>query len=561
MAPSGVDPSRGNTDDDDSQVEPPEGDCMSDPASQRPSARDAALARHWRLVLALAGSLALAAGLVPALSGAADPAPSTAGPGSVVSATGVRGAVASRPGLRAMVVFRPAASLSYDQAFAAADRVIRARAAALRPRLGVDVARAGRDRMHVTVLGTRQPIAVQGLISGSSVAAYDLNAELIGTFSGLRPALRRARELEPSAPASEAYFFHRAAVRGPAPNAAALRPLLRSQPRGEVLELPRGLAILTREYARNARGDAERLRPTQYLLVRDRPALGPLQVIGAGRARTDTSRPGRPVDLPIRLTGEGRARWAALLDAVAARAGALGAPQRVVVSSSGEVWQLITADASGRLDARTPVPTLQFGSFFSGRSGFGLRIPVESNVPEGGSLPARVWLSDVRRLGPAPRVRGERGQTVPVGVRRLLGGLQGPEGPLPGSIVLALRSRGPEGEYAIWEYATRAGAVADVVSGPREREATGFSCRPSGRVGDCGGTGGYQVYAVPAATRVLRVRVGSAPAQDFPAANGWALVLGADRSRGEPRRGTVTALDDAGRVLGRLSGRLSLPAL
>ncbi|WP_217922711.1 hypothetical protein [Miltoncostaea oceani] len=486
----------------------------------------------------------------PADTGAADdPAP------SAPSAT------AGRPGIGAIIVFRPAAGVTDDEAYAQMERVIHARARAQKG-VSATVERVERDRARVTLTGTREPITLSEIVAGSAIAVYDLDEVLVGTFSSFHKAVLRARELAPGAPARVAYLFRNGRlVRGPAPTAADLRRITRTLPPGsQILELPEGFAILRRQYVRNARGDAERLRSTQFFVVRDRPAVSPLQVTGTGKSTSDDTLPGRPITTPIVLSVEGRRTWDDLLRQVSARAASSGQPQRIALSTNGDIWQMTTADATGRLDTRPGSPALEFGSFQSGTGGFGVRSPVGTDVARNGPIPAIVWVADTYRIGPSPVVLGEVVEPVPAQVRRMLS-LPGSERGDPSTLRRALEADGPDGRWSVWNYLLVTGAPRAVVAGPRPDDAFGFGCPRTKGIQDCGGSAGFQPFAVPTATRTLRFTSSSGMVREAAAANGWALVLGPRRSRGAPPRTTTTAeaLGESGQVLATLRGRFSLP--
>lgn len=476
-------------------------------------------------------------------------------------------ATVGRPGIGAIIVFRPAAGVTEDEAYNQMERVIHARARAQKG-VSATVERVERDRARVTLTGTREPITLSEIVAGSAIAVYDLDEVLVGTFSSFHKAVLRARELAPGAPARVAYLFRNGRlVRGPAPTAADLRRITRTLPPGsQILELPEGYAILRRQYVRNARGDAERLRSTQFFVIRDRPAVSPLEVTGTGKSTSDDTLPGRPITTRIVLSDDGRRMWNDLLAEVSARAASSGRPQRIALSTNGDIWQMTNADSRGRLDTRPGSPALEFGSFQSGTGGFGLRIPVGTDVASNGPIPAIVWVADTYRVGPSPVVLGEVVEPVPAQVRRLLGSLDfGGERADPSSLRRALEADGPDGRWSVWNYLLVTGAPRAVVAGPRPGDAFGFVClRTQGStqgIQDCGGSAGFQPFSVPTATRTLRFTSSSGAVREAAAANGWALVLGPRRSRDAPPRTNTTAeaLDDNGQVLATLRGRFSLP--
>lgn len=510
-------------------------------------------------VVGVAATGALLAALIiatpsdrPADTGAGDdPAPS-AGPATV-----------GWPGIGAVIVFRPAAGVTEDEAYDQMERVIHARARAQKG-VSATVERVERDRARVTLTGTREPITLSEIVAGSAIAVYDLDEVLVGTFSSFHKAVLRARELAPGAPSRVAYLFRNGRlVRGPAPTAADLRRITRTLPPGsQILELPEGYAILRRQYVRNARGDAERLRSTQFFVIRDRPAVSPLEVTGTGKSTSDDTLPGRPITTRIVLSDDGRRMWNDLLRQVSARAASSGKAQRIALSTNGDIWQMTTADSRGRLDTRPGSPALEFGSFQSGTGGFGVRSPVGTDVPRNGPIPGIVWVADTYRIGPSPAVLGEVVEPVPTQARRLLGSPDfGGERADPSSLRRALEADGPDGRWSVWNYLLVTGAPRAIVAGPRPGDSYGFFCLRTKGIQDCGGSAGFQLFSVPTATRTLRFTTSSGAVREAEAANGWALVLGPRRSRGAPPRTTTTAeaLGENGQVLATLRGRFSLP--
>ncbi|MGD9570663.1 MAG: hypothetical protein AB7V62_02105 [Thermoleophilia bacterium] len=538
-------------------------------SAARDRARAAALAsagpgarrRTARITLAVAGLAAVAAVagalIAVTLAGGGDPAPRILLPGD--DAPTARPAPArGRTGVRGEVILRPAGGADLDEAFEGFSRVVRARAKDAGRQ--AEVVRVDHDRVLVTLYGTRDSMDLQSIVSGASIAAYDLDRVLVGTFASLPGALRRAREVAPSAPARMAWYVRPGgAVRGPAPRASDLRTA--SMAAGaRIMELPEGYAILRREYVRNARGDAIRLRPTEYLLVRDEPSVTATQVTGVAEQSTDQGLPGMPATVRLALTDEGRTAWDALLREAGSRAAATGTPQRVVVTTNGAVWQTVTADASGALDTRPGSPALEFGSFMSGSTGNGRRQPIWGDVPDGGSIPAVVWLAGVHPVGPPARVPGERVRPLPAAVRRAI--LAGPdtERGVPSTVRRAVTADGPDGEWSVWSYLTRAGSLRHVVVGPRPGDGFGFICRRRGAVAGCGGGPGFQVYAVAPAATALVVRLPSGPREADGVANGWALFVGPRRVTTAPGPVVrIEALDASGRVLGGVRERAILP--
>lgn len=511
---------------------------------------------------ALATAAAAAAVAVALLASGGDDAPRLLLPGDdAPAARPERPAAPTRPGVSANVVLRPTAGLDMDAAYEGFARVVQARA--VRRGRTVEVVRVERDRALVTLQGTRESQEVVDVVTGSAVAAYDLDRVLVATFAGLPNALRRARELAPDAPARMAWLVRRGggAVRGPAPRAADL-PLASAPAGSEVLELPEGYAVLRREYVRNARGDAERLRSAEYMLVRDSPSVTPLQVTGVADETADEQSPGRPITVTLRLSADGRAAWERLLRDVSARAASLGRPQRVVVTTNGDVWQTTTADATGRLDTRRGSPALEFGSFLSGGGGDGLRSPVSMDLPDQGSVPAVVWVSDVYRVGPPVAVRGEIVRPLPALVRSLSSSRTfGPDRGDPATVRRSLVADGPDGSWAVWSYLTTAGSPRNVLTGPRRSDGFGFTCVPRGAITGCGGGAGVQLYAVPLAARSVRVLLPEGPRTAEAVGNGWAIFVGPrtrDRApAGAPVR--IEARDAAGRVIARLRERAAIP--
>ncbi|WP_217923824.1 hypothetical protein [Miltoncostaea oceani] len=526
--------------------------------------RHATRRRTIRFAVAAAGlaaAAAVAAVAIALLAPGGDYAPRLLLPGDdAPTARPERSTARSRPGVTANVVLRPVAGLDMDAAYAGFVRVVRARAA--RRGHPVEVVRVDRDRALVTLEGTRESQEVVDVVTGSAVAAYDLDRVLVGTFASLPNALRRARELAPDAPARMAWLVRRGggAVRGPAPRAADL-PLATAPAGSEVLELPEGYAVLRRQYVRNARGDAERLQPAEYMLVRDTPSVTPLQVTGVADQRSDQGSPGRPITVTLRLSADGRAAWDRLLSDVSARAAALGRPQRIVVATNGDVWQTTTADAAGRLDTRPGSPALELGSFLSGTSGNGLRSPISMYLPDQGSIPAVVWVSDVYRVGPPLAVRGEIVRPLPAMVRSMVGSRTlGPDRGDPATVRRALLADGPDGPWAVWSYLTTAGSPRNVFTGPRRTDGFGFTCVPQGRITNCGGGPGFQVYAVPLAARSMRVLLPGGARDADAVGNGWAILLGPRARNREPGPTVrIEARDAAGRVIARLRERAAIP--
>jgi hypothetical protein len=470
-------------------------------------------------------------------------------------------ATVDRPGIGAIIVFRPAAGVTEDEAYDQMERVIHARARAQKG-VSATVERVERDRARVTLTGTREPITLSEIVAGSAIAVYDLDEVLVGTFSSFHKAVLRARELAPGAPARVAYLFRNGRlVRGPAPTAADLRRMTRTLPPGsQILELPEGYVILRRRYVRNARGDAERLRSTQFFVIRDRPAVSPLEVTGTGKSTSDDTLPGRPITTRIVLSDDGRRMWNDLLTEVSARAASSGQPQRIALSTNGDIWQMTNADSRGRLDTRPGSPALEFGSFQSGTGGFGVRSPVGTDVASNGPIPAIVWVADTYRVGPSPVVLGEVVEPVPAQVRRMLS-LPGSERGDPSTLRRALEADGPDGRWSVWNYLLVTGAPRALVAGPRPGDSYGFFCLRTKGIQDCSGSAGFETFSVPTATRTLRFTTSSGAVREAEAANGWALVLGPRRSRGAPPRTTTTAeaLGENGQVLATLRGRFSLP--
>lgn len=523
----------------------------------------AAARRGTHVAFAMAGLAAAVAAAVVAVAivaGRGDSAPRLILPGETTPSPSSARPAAQRPGIAGIIVFRPAAGVDADAAFARLAEVVAARAR--RAKATATVRRVDRDRALVTLTGTREPFILSQAISGSAVAAYDLDAVLVGTYASLRKAVVRARELAPGAHAAVAYLFrngHR--TRGPAPTTADLQRLTRRPPPGsEILGLPEGYAILRRQYVRNARGDAVQLHPTQFFLVRDEPAVGPLQVTGTGKQTSDPSLPGRPITTPIRLDDDGRRAWDALLASVSARAASLGHLQRIAVATNGDVWQMTTADASGRLDTRPGSPALEFGSFQSGSSGLGSTIPVATDVPSDGSIPAIVWLVDTYRVGPEPVVLGERVSPLPAGVRRMVA-MRGLERGDLATVRRAFVVRTGDGEWSVWNYLLTSGTPRGIVLGPRPQDTVGFGCARDKPINDCGGGERYGLFAVPAAARTLRFTSGSRVVREETAYNGWSLLIG-DGSRRYTRRPpqlTARALAADGTVLATWTSRFQLP--
>jgi hypothetical protein len=296
-------------------------------------------------------------------------------------------------------------------------------------------------------------------------------------------------------------------------------------------------------------------------LVRDQPALRPLDVTGSSQAIADTSLPGAPITLHLRLTETGRSDWDALLKRVSARAAADGRPQHIVVAVNGAIWQTVTADASGKLDTRPGSPALEFGSSMSGSGiGLALRSPVANDQPLFGSLPAVVWVDELFHVGPLPGVLGQRVTPLPPRVRRSVAGFGLDRGDLT-TVRRALVVAGADGQWAVWNYLTASGGPMALLTGPRPSDGFGFTCpKQRAAIRDCGGGKGFQVFGVPAAATRLRFQ---APTgwQTADAANGWALILGPRRDRGQPPASKIRAeaLDARGKVIATAAERFALP--
>lgn len=467
---------------------------------------------------------------------------------------------APKPGIAATIVFRPASGVSEDDAYAQMVRVIRARAAT-RKVAGVRIERVERDRALVTLTGTHEPVILQDVVAGSSVAVYDLDDVLEGTFNSFRKAVLRARELAPGAPAQFSYLFRNGRlVRGPAPKPGDLRRLTATLPAGsQILGMPEGYTILRRQWAPDAAGIPVRLRSTQFFVVRDLPAVPPLEVLGAERPTAPTTTNQIPATT-LELTADGRRAWDDLLDAVSARAADVGRPQRIAVTVNGDIEQIVVADPSGGIDAPPGSPS--FGGYgIGGNTGLRLVRPVSTSFPQDGSIPATVWIADTYRVGPAPAVLGEKVEPLPPEVRRHLRMMERVEPVDPPSVRRALIATGPDGEWSVWNYLLKTGTPRGVVLGPRRDDGFGFGCARTEAISDCGGSAGFHLFAVPAGTRTLRFTSPGGSAREAAAGNGWALVLGARRTRPRPPGAPITAeaLGPDGRVLARDRASYSLP--
>jgi hypothetical protein len=407
----------------------------------------------------------------------------------------------TRAGIGTTIVFRPVSGLTSDEAYAQMERVVRARLQAQKG-LSVSIERTGDERAQVTVTGSREPTVAAEAAAGSAIGIYDLDAEALGSFNSLRRALLRTRELAPNEPARIVFLFRGGRlVRGPAPTTAALRKRGRPLPAGsEILSLPEGYAILRRTYVRGADGGDQRLRSALHVVVRDQPSVSPLEVTGAEWPRQGSS--GTTPAL-IGLTENGRREWNALLARVSARAASLGRPQRIAVTTNGDIEQVVTADALGRLDKQPGSPALEFGDAITGAGGIGLVGPTSTNLPFKGAIPAIVWVVETHRVGPVPRVLGERVEPVPSQIRRALRPNIA-EKPDLSTVRRALVAEGLDGQWTVWNYLLTTGTPRSLVLGPRRSDGFGFSCPRPKAISDCGGSTGFQVFAVPARTSTLR---------------------------------------------------------
>jgi hypothetical protein len=467
---------------------------------------------------------------------------------------------AARSGIGATMVFRPIAGVTQDEAYAQMERVVRARLQAQKG-VSVDLERIDSDRARVTVTGSREPTTIADAVAGSAIGIYDLDAELVGTFSSFRRAVLRARELAPDAPLRLAYLFRNGRLlRGPAPNVDALRRGGLTLPAGsEVLSLPEGYAILRRTYVRGSGGGVQGLRSALHIVVRNQPAVSPLEVTGAEWPRQGSS--GITPAL-VGLTENGRREWDALLARVSARAASLGRPQRIAVTTNGDIEQVVTADAAGRLDKQPASPALEFDNAISGAGGIGLVGPTSTNLPFKGSIPAIVWVVETHRVGPVPKVLGERIEPVPSQIRRALRPNIAENSDLS-TVRRALVADGPDGQWTVWNYLLTTGTPRSLVVGPRRTDGFGFGCRRMKAINDCGGGVGFQVFAVPERTSTLRFIASKTDEvlAEAVAANGWAMLLGPRRSHRVRPAGPITgvAVDEAGLTLAKLTGQFSLP--
>lgn len=481
-------------------------------------------------------------------------------PGDDGSPSAQQGAPApAEPGIAATIVFEPVAGVSQDDAYAQMVRVIKTRAAQQKG-VSATVWRVDRNQALVTLTGTREVTTLSEVVAGSSVAVYDLDDVLAGTFSSFRKAVLRARQLAPGAPSSVAYLFRNGRlVRGPAASAGDLRRLTRTLPPGsQILSLPVGYTILSRQYARDAQGVYARLRSAQFFVVRDQPVVSPLQVVGADSPHADPNG-GGVVAAPVELTADGRQAWDALLTRVSARAAAAGRPQRIAVTTNGDVQQITVADASGALDTRAGSPALEFGGGISGRSGTSRVIPTITSVPLKGSIPALVWVADTFRVGPPPTVLGDTVDPLPTEVRRRLQARTNGSVDLS-SVRRAVVADGPDGQWSVWNYLLKSGSIETLVIGPTANDGFSFTCGRMKKIEDCGGMTGFQIFAVPPATRVLRLTSPAGIVRDAVADNGWAIAVGPRvRPSSPPTVVRAVALDASGAVLAKQKGAFTIP--
>ena len=518
--------------------------------------------RMIRLTVAVAATAAAAVAtlaLFGVIGGGADAPSRIVLPGDGAP-TAHRAPPVPKPGLAATIVFRTVAGLTEDEAYAQMVRVIRARAATHKV-AAVRIDRVEHDRALVTLTGTREPSTLQDIVAGSSVAAYDLDGLAEGTFSSFRKAVLRARELAPGADPHVAYLFRNGRlVRGPAPTEADLRRLTTTLPPGsEILGMPAGYAILRREWAPDAEGVPQRLRSAQFLVVRDRPAVTPEEIVGAPWPSAPTTAGGFP-SARLELTADGRRAWDGLLAAVSDRAASVGRPQRIAVTINGDIQQVITADAGGTLDTPPGSPALESGVGIGGNTGLRLVVPVATAVPRDGSIPATVWIADTYKVGPPPAVLGETITPLPPELRRALSFDRTEPADLS-TVRRALLAEGAYGQWSVWNYLLRTGTPRGVVLGPRRDDGFGFGCARTGGIQECGGSPGFHLFGVPPATTTLRFTSASGSVREAAAGGGWALVLG-PRGSGEARPGdslTAEALDVDGKVLATARGRYALP--
>jgi hypothetical protein len=521
--------------------------------------------RLFRLTFAVTAAVAASVAalfLFGVIGGSGDSPSRIVLPGDDVSPAQQGPPAVAKPGIAATLVFRPLSGLSLDEAYTQMVRVIRARAATHRV-AAVRVDRVDRDRALVTLTGTREPSVLRDVVAGSSVAAYDLDDVVEGgTLASFRNAVLRAIELAPGAPAQVFYLFRDGRlVRGPAPTADALRGLSKALPAGsQILGMPEGYAILRRQWAPDATGVPQRLGSTQFFVVRDRPAVTPQEVVDAPWPVAPAAG-GQSATTELELTTDGRRAWDGLLARVADRAASTDRPQRVAVAVNGDIQQMITADATGRLDTRPGSPVLEVGAGIGDSTGFRLVTPVATSIARDGSIPATVWIADTYRVGPSPVMLGEKVTPLPAGVRRVLA-FDRTEPADRSTVRRALVARGPDGEWSVWNYLLQTGTPRGVVLGPRRDDGFGFGCTRTQRIDDCGGSAIFHLFAVPAATRTLRFTSSSGSVREAAAGNGWALALGARRTGpgGPPASPSVAeALDAGGRVIARRSAPWPLP--
>jgi hypothetical protein len=515
--------------------------------------------RSARVVMAVAGVVAIGAFFAALIIATPTDSPKTDDGESNASLPTREDLAAARlPGIAAAIVFRPVAGVSEDAAFVQMDRVIQARA---RERgLRAKVVRSSAGSALVTLTGTRDRVNLGDVIAGSSVAVYDLDDTLVGSFSSLRRAVLRARELAPDAPGQVAYLFrngHR--VRGPAPAEDDLRRLTRTLPAGsEILSVPEGYAILRRQTAPDAQGAPKALGSPQFFVVRDEPVVSPLEVTGAAWPES-TGPPDGSTSVPVGLTDAGRRAWDELLVTVSARAASLGRPQRIALTTNGDVWQMTVADPSGQLDTRPGSPALEFGGGVYGSSGTDLTTPNASDLPSNGSIPAVVWIAETYRVGPLPEVYGEKVEPLPENVQALIA--RGEKDIDLSTLRRSLVADGPDGQWSVWSYLLTTGMHRSLILGPRPTEDDrGFSCLRMQEIRDCTAGGRYQLVAVPPGARTLRLTPRSGPASEAPASNGWAMLFEPGGGDVTPQGGvTAEALDENGRILATRAARFVLP--